>query len=172
MKKLFIILSSLLILSFSICYAIEDNRSIANRAPDTELKYNGLFKLIADANKDPEISIKDNIYAIGANSICEAYFTLTQFVAPNLLVYTFTLPNRATCWEANKFEGYKIAFLISKEKFEAMRRSIKWKNKIGKARVGCYLSWENPQSVKVIRNETWELENGAVVKIPIIQFIE
>ena len=161
MKKLLTILLSIFLFS-SICYAEEKTTTWE------DILGKGLFRLIFDTHKEG-FQIKGQVYTIGDDNSCEGDFTFTQFMEPNLLIYTF-LPPRRTCHQwRTQLIGSKIAIMREKKLFEKLRSD--GRDHVGETmwQHGLCCPSDNPRKVEGIKVIKIELLNGSVMPIPIVK---
>lgn len=132
----------------------------------------GLFKLVIDNhNKKFEgyPQITGNIYIIGDDSLCESYFRLSQYMEPNLLIFTY-ITSGTKCWDYKKFIGQKIAFSIDEKAFDELRKEGQFD--IGKCLPSGLISSHFPEKVKVVKVIEVELVNGSLIDIPVLRLLK
>ena len=172
MKKLSIIFISIItLLLFSICCTGESH------AETWDEKLNkGLFRLTFDAFNNPS-KTKGHIYTVGDDDACELYFNFTQFMEPNLLVFTY-LPGRGSyhltsnlgnCREFRELKGRRIAIKTSLKLFKKLRIDgrdyVKEKVTLLSANFGL------GTRVQVIRIIKIKLSSGRFSSMPILKIL-
>ena len=124
---------------------------------------NGLCQLTLDSkNKGKEIIGKE--YVFGP---CDEYFTLTQFVEPNLLLLSW-IPEQRYCWSYQRIlMDRKLLLQMSDQKsFEEMRRKRGYIGKLSLGRIG--FKCGGTKFIVTDLNET-PMTDGRIINIAVIK---
>lgn len=128
---------------------------------DQRPKENGLCNIPFNARMGKEIIGKEYVY-----ECCDDDFTLTQFIEPDLLLFTW-IPCESHCWSFQRvLAGKRLMLKIDKNLFQTYRR---------KQRMINYLKFENFKGMvwgetpfKVIDVQESVMSDGSIVNIAII----
>ena len=125
-------------------------------------KKNGLCQLTLDAEKaDKPIIGKEYIF-----ECCDDDFTLTQFVEPNLLLFTW-IPEGMHCWQSQRvLTGRRLFLQMNEVAFQEVRRERGLINQLTLSDMGIF-EWGETR-VKVIDVNENTMSDGTVMNIAII----